>query len=63
MNTTKRFEDSPELFGAGCGRATFGESVCGICGVVHNPGADDDEDGDSLSDEAIGETAFAGLNV
>lgn len=46
-----RFEDSPDLFGRGCGSGTSGEQTCEWCGTTYNKGADEEEiyDGDSVT--------------
>jgi len=55
-----RWEETPDLFGSGCGIATYGDFTCGICGTEHNKGNDaaQDYDGDS-----VGVTEFAGIEV
>lgn len=59
---SKRFEDTPNLFGVNGGVCTGYELKCEWCGVVHNPGADADEkpmsEGDSVS-----WTGFGGKQV
>ena len=62
MNSTERFEDSPDLFGCGCGGSTDGEEVCEWCGKIWNEGLDGDED-DLLSGVFVRHTNFGGKNV
>jgi hypothetical protein len=56
-----RIEDTPELFGAGCGSGTIAEIKCGFCGRVYNKG----ETGEhlSLDNESVEYTWFAGKMV
>lgn len=55
-----RIEDSPALFGSGVGRATYGDTTCGLCGLKYNEGEDRRGcyDGDSVRYEE-----FAGLVI
>lgn len=55
-----RYDDSPDLFGAGVGAGTTGDIKCGICGTLYNEGNDERQDynGDSTL-----WTVFAGLTV
>jgi hypothetical protein len=55
-----RFDDSPELFGCGCGGGTIGEIVCEFCGAVYNKGVGDDPPPDT---ESVTFTWFAGKQV
>jgi hypothetical protein len=54
-----RFEDTPELFGQGCGISTSGDIKCNICGVKYNEGADKNE----YYYDSVGYTDFAGVNI
>jgi hypothetical protein len=55
-----RFEDTPELFGYGCGVGTCGDIQCHVCGTQYNQGENEREvfDGDSVT-----WTEFAGMTV
>ncbi len=55
-----RWDDSPELFGNGCGTSTCGDFTCGICGNEYNKGNDANED---YSGDSEGVTEFAGIEV
>ena len=57
----KRFEDTPDLFGAGMGGATSGDFKCDVCGQKYNEGAA--EAGDYHRRDSVGTTLFAGLDV
>lgn len=57
-----RFEDSPDLFGCGVGRATLGTIECDCCGMVYNKEADDEHEDYSLSED-IRHTEFAGMTI
>ena len=59
---SKRFEDTAGLFGCDSGVSTGYELECELCGRVHNPGADPDENPASEGD-SICNTEFAGLQV
>ena len=54
-----RHDDSPELFGYGCGSGTYGEIMCEWCGTIHNEGCEDDRDGG----RSVRFTDFAGKLV
>jgi hypothetical protein len=56
----ERFEDSPDLFGCGCGSSTNGEEVCEWCGKVWNKGLNGDEPDEGVS---IRYTTFGGKNI
>jgi hypothetical protein len=55
-----RFEDTPNLFGDGCGVSTGGDFTCSVCGVEHNKGNDEDQ---NYSDDFIGVVEFAGMEI
>ena len=57
-----RFEDSPELFGGGCGSSTVLEFTCHRCGTEYNKGNKGEED-NSESDEYVRYTIFAGMKI
>ena len=61
----ERFEDSPDLFGCGCGSSTNGEEVCDWCGKVWNKGLDGDEldEYDEYEGVSIRYTNFGGKNI
>jgi len=56
-----RFEDSPDLFGAGFGDSTSRELICEYCGKVYNKGIDDDSSDDEGID--VPYTQFAGKQI
>jgi len=55
-----RFEDTPELFGGGCGISTAGDIKCHLCGTKYNEGADKNE---QYTDDYIRHTDFAGVDI
>lgn len=55
-----RHEETPELFGSGCGAGTCGDIRCEICGTLYNEGNDEAED---YSGDSELHTTFAGLTV
>lgn len=55
-----RIEDTPELFGRGCGVSTCGDFKCDWCGIEYNKGADANED---YSGDSVGHTDFAGKQI
>lgn len=59
-----RIEDSPELFGAGCGISTIGSITCEWCGNTYHED-NEDEDGDIIDNgvESICFTEFAGKQI
>ena len=56
-----RHDDSPELFGGGCGAGTSGDIECDICHEKYNQGADEAED--YADRTTVCWTDFAGLTV
>ena len=58
-----RFEDSPELFGGGCGSGSYAEEKCDVCEAVHNEGCGASEDDDDLSEDSVSWTDFGPLHV
>ena len=56
-----RFEDSPNLFGAGFGDSTSRELICEYCGKVYNKGVDDDSNDEEGID--VPYTDFAGKQI
>jgi hypothetical protein len=56
---SERFDDSPELFGFGCGTSCCGDIRCEWCGIVHNP----TETGDYPDGESVCNTEFAGKTI
>ena len=56
-----RFEDTPEMFGVGCGSSTAGDLECDLCHRKYNEGADAAEDYHNR--DYVGHTDFAGLTV
>jgi hypothetical protein len=56
-----RHDDSPDLFGGGCGAGTSGDIECDICQEKYNQGADDAEDYHHRP--TVGWTSFAGMTV
>lgn len=64
---SKRFEDTPDLFGSGSGSGTYVEIRCEICGTVYNAGCGVGENGEqideNLSCDSETFTDFAGIVV
>jgi hypothetical protein len=57
-----RFEDTPELFGGGCGTGSNGDLICEFCGKTYKDR--EDKDGNPYdSSESISITTFAGKQV
>jgi len=59
--SNERYEDTPELFGGGCGGSTDGEITCGFCGQIYNKGCNDDDGYENCV--SVLNTTFAGLDV
>lgn len=57
-----RFEDTPDLFGYGCGLATSAEIRCEWCGHLYNEGAYEDKE-DEVPGEDVFHTEFDGKTV
>lgn len=58
-----RHEDSPELFGGGCGVSTVGNITCGFCLTDYTDREDPNDPSGGFSDVSIAHTDFAGLQV
>lgn len=57
-----RFEDSPELFGAGVGSSTCGNITCQWCGTDYS-GREDADGEASMSNDSIGFTRFGDFQI